>query len=289
MNNLKSLFEFTKQERRGVFYLLLIIILFQIIHWSLSFIDFGTGPPLFTEDKELQKELEVVLRKEKTSLLDKTYLFNPNFISDYKGYTYGMTNDEIDRLHRFRKEGKWVNSVEDFQRVTGVSDSLLSTISPYFKFPAWSQKTREEATSLNKPATSKQITVKDINTVSEEDLQEVYGIGPRLSARVIKFRDRLGGFRDDRQIYHVYGLEPNRVADIIRRFRVLESRDTTKLNINTATNEEIKDFVYFSRVASRAILEFRDSVGIIKSWKVLEQIENFPTDKIEIIKLYLSL
>ncbi|WP_276392892.1 ComEA family DNA-binding protein [Eudoraea chungangensis] len=286
---MKPLNSFTPQERRGVFYLLLIIILFQIIHWSLSFIDFGTGPPLFTEDKELQKKLEVVLRKEKTSLLDKTYLFNPNFISDYKGYTYGMTNDEIDRLHRFREEGKWVYSAEDFQKVTGVSDSLLSTISSNFKFPEWRQETREETTSLQKPNTLMQITVKDINTVSEEDLQVVYGVGPRLSARVIKFRDRLGGFRDDRQIYHVYGLEQNRVAAILRRFRVLESRDTTMLNINTATNEEIKDFVYFSRPASKAILEFRDSVGIIKSWKELEQIENFPADKIEIIKLYLSL
>src|SRR5699024_9755910 len=56
----------------------------------------------------------------------KIYPFNPNFITDYKGYVLGMSPEEISRLHRFRKQDKWVNSTADFQRVTHVSDSLLN-------------------------------------------------------------------------------------------------------------------------------------------------------------------
>lgn len=49
----------------------------------------------------------------------------------------GMSLVEIDKLHRFRESDKWVNSKADFKKVTGVSDSLLAEISPYFKFPEW--------------------------------------------------------------------------------------------------------------------------------------------------------
>ncbi len=32
----------------------------------------------------------------------KIFPFNPNYITDYKGYSLGMSNEEIDRLHQFR-------------------------------------------------------------------------------------------------------------------------------------------------------------------------------------------
>ena len=55
--------------------------------------------------------------------------FNPNFITDYKGYVLGMSIEEIDRLHAFRKTNKYVNSAKEFQQVTQVSDSFLKYIS----------------------------------------------------------------------------------------------------------------------------------------------------------------
>jgi hypothetical protein len=67
----------------------------------------------------------------------KRFTFNPNFISSYKGYELGMSLKEIELLHNFRASKNWINSAQDFQRVTGVSDSLLAVISPYFKFPKW--------------------------------------------------------------------------------------------------------------------------------------------------------
>jgi hypothetical protein len=58
----------------------------------------------------------------------KIYLFNPNFITDYKGYKLGMSVAEIDRLLEFRKGDKYVNSAAEFQKITKVSDSLLKTM-----------------------------------------------------------------------------------------------------------------------------------------------------------------
>ena len=52
--------------------------------------------------------------------------------SDFKGYRLGMSIEEIDRLHKFREQGKFVNSIKRFQEITQVSDSLLNIIAPYF-------------------------------------------------------------------------------------------------------------------------------------------------------------
>ena len=38
---------------------------------------------------------------------DTIYPFNPNFISDYKGYKLGMSIQEIDRLHQYRAQNKY--------------------------------------------------------------------------------------------------------------------------------------------------------------------------------------
>ena len=53
-----------------------------------------------------------------------------------------MSNEQIDRLLAFREQGKWINSKEQFQEVTLVSDSLLNVISPLFKFPDWVENPR---------------------------------------------------------------------------------------------------------------------------------------------------
>jgi len=98
--------------------------------------------------KPLSKEPKFVLNTLNQSKLDsiknalpkdsiKIFSFNPNFITDYKGYSLGISPEELDRLFLFRQKGKFVNSAKEFQNVTQISDSLLNIISPLFKFPAW--------------------------------------------------------------------------------------------------------------------------------------------------------
>lgn len=45
----------------------------------------------------------------------------------------------------------------------------------------------------------------DINAATAEDFKTINGIGEKLSARIVKFRDRLGGFLTSEQLYDVYG------------------------------------------------------------------------------------
>lgn len=244
----------------------------------------------FSADIEMQTKIDTL--KQETLHKDsvKIYPFNPNFITDYKGYTLGMSIEEIDRLHNFRSKNTYVNSSEDFQKVTQVSDSLLNVISPYFKFPEW-KKIREHY-SANKKRYSEsktKVVVKGINSATAEELRLINGIGKKLSARIVKFRDRLGGFLVNEQLYDVYGLEPQVVDRVLKQFKVLEAPSIKKININSASVEELQKLIYLQKKVAIGIVNYRNDNETIISFDELTKIEDFPADKIDRITLYLSL
>lgn len=297
MNKLKSHFRFDKQERSGIFFLLLIIVLLQAGFFLYSVYSEDMPSDSLQVDTGLQSQIDALKQAALQKDSVKIYPFNPNFITDYKGYTLGMSTQEIDRLHSFRKQNKFANTPEEFQKVTLISDSLLNAISPHFKFPEWTQKKSKRSTvgtkryGIQSREREQVLTpeIKDLNTATAQELRVVNGIGEKLSARIVKFRDRLGGFLADGQLYDVYGLEPEVVERTFKRFRVLQAPAIQKININEASAEEIAKLVYLQRHIAERIVEYRIGHGGIRSMDELKNIEGFPSDKISRIALYLSL
>lgn len=289
MKNFKSHFKFNKQERSGIFFLLLVIFSLQLIYLLISNEVFYSSEHSFVLDTKVQKLLDSVNGQSIPGELPKMYPFNPNFLSDYKGYTLGMSNEEIDRLHLFRSENRWVTSAKEFQRVTNISDSLLQQIAPLFKFPAWASQSKNQKKTQQKKISVANVKFKDLNQATAEEFKDIYGIGDKLSSRIIKFRNRLGGFMVNEQLYDVYGLEKEVVLRILEEFRIKQQPAIEKININTATVREMRNLIYINQKLANQIVTYRDSVGIIKSFTELTKIEDFPAKKIDRIELYLSL
>ncbi len=290
MKSFKSHFKFNKQERSGIFFLLLLLVLSQIGYYLYNNY-VVSGVSSITIDAETQAQ---VLKLKKNSIVkdtNKIHPFNPNFITDYKGYTLGLSVEEIDRLHDFRATNTYVNSSKEFQKVTRVSDSLLELIAPYFKFPDWvSNKTISTPQKQNNYNRFKEAAaIVDLNTVTIDDLKSISGIGEILATRIIKFRDRLGGFLIDDQLSDVYGLKPDVVERALLRFRVLKIPEIEKMDINTATAEELAELVYIQKSVAYDIVAFRDRNNGIRSFDELLEIEHFPADRINRIALYLFL
>ena len=291
MKNLKSHFKFTKQERSGIFFLLLLLIGVQLGYYLYDSTT-STGAAPMVPDVETQARIDALKLASATKDTLTLFPFNPNFITDFKGYTLGMSLDEIDRLHRYREKSNFVNSAAEFQEITLVSDSLLAQIAPYFKFPEWTRKETFVKTVTSNSTHQNRLgsaDVKDLNTATAVDLQRVHGIGEKLSARIIKFRDRLGGFLVDEQLYEVYGLEPEVASRALLVFKVITIPEIVKINVNTATAQELSKLIYLQKDVVYAIINYRNLNGGIDSLNELENVEGFPIDRIDRIKLYLSL
>ncbi|VAV83158.1 Glutamate synthase [NADPH] large chain [hydrothermal vent metagenome] len=290
MNKLKSHFKFSRKQRSGIFLLLLLAVIFQYLYF---FVDFSSEEVSINENdlKTFQNEVDSLRLVQVEKRKPRIYPFNPNYITDYRGYTLGMTNEEIDRLLQFRKQNKWINSVKQFQEVTKVSDSLLSAISPYFKFPDWVTNPKPKRSFVNYSNVKKTYKQKlDLNTATIQQLRKINGIGEKLSQRIIKYRNKFdGGFIDNVQLQDVYGLSPEVIVRINNEFTVKTPRQIIKLNLNSATIEELVTIQHIDYELAYEIIEQRTLREGYKSFEELTKVKDFPVDKIEIIKLYLTL
>jgi DNA uptake protein ComE-like DNA-binding protein len=219
------------------------------------------------------------------------YSFNPNFINDFKGYQLGMKPIEIDRLQAFRKTNKFVNSAKEFQAVSKISDSLLTKISPLFKFPDWvndNKSNNYNNNSYKKFPEKEKIIIKDINLATKEDLMKISGIGEAISDRIINEKNKFGGFVNMLQINDIYGLMPEVIEKINQSFKIFNQPNIKKININNADLNELKSFPYFKNGLAKKIIIFRSMNGDFKNNDDLIKIKDFPADNVKIIALYLE-
>ena len=290
MEKIKSHFVFNKSQRNGILLLLFFISGYLVINY---YVDFSKENLLDVNSKEviaIQKELDSLRTIEVESKKPKVFPFNPNFLTDFKGYTLGMSTEEIDRLLAFRKENKWINSVEDFKKVTKVSDSLLNKISPYFKFPDWVTNPKSKNKYVKKRFKEKKFTQKiDLNLATQGQLEGVNGIGKAFSKRIIEYRNKLGGFTNDIQLYQVYGLDFQVANSILKEFTVKTPKEIIKMNLNSISASDIATIPSISFDLAKRIWEFRILNEGIKSFSELENIEGLTKRKLQGIQLYLKL
>ncbi|MGY0393068.1 ComEA family DNA-binding protein [Bizionia sp. KMM 8389] len=287
----KSHFTFTKKQRNGIFLLLSILFLMQFafyIYNKKQEVEKSSEamPAAFQQQIDSLKLVEIENRK------PKIFPFNPNYISDYKGYRLGMSTEEIDRLHKFRASNNWVNSSKEFQQVTKVSDSLLNSISPFFKFPEWvtnPKKVSNYSTNYNNKPKSYSGKI-DLNQATAAQLKQVYGVGDKLSQRIVAYRTKLGGrFIADVQLTEVYGLSPEVIVRIQEQFTVKTPKEVTQVDLNTATKEDLVRIQYIDYEIAHNIIEERTLRDGFKSLDDLKKVKDFPLNKIDIITLYLTL
>jgi len=286
---LSSVLSYSKSQRIGIICFFGIVIGLQ---WICLFYDFGTFPVLHKEKNVWLAQQKYIdsLKFQQQAKKAIVNPFNPNFITDFKGYKLGMSVEEIDRLLAFRNQNKFVNSAAEFQKVTKVSDSLLHAISPYFKFPDWVTSKRGYPSSFIKKdylKDKKQPVLIDINLATKEDLMAVYGIGDKISDRILEQKGKLGAFVSMEQMQDIWGLAPEVVEKLKVSFAVKATPTLKKININAASVKELSMFPFFRYSLAKEIVIYRSMHGDL-GIEDLSKIKGFPVDKIKIIALYLE-
>lgn len=288
MSNLKSHVTYDSRKRRGILLFALILILVTgILIWYHPEEDVVISKTERLKVEAFQKEIDslknIVLENKKP----KIYPFNPNFITDYRGYTLGMTTEEIDRLLRFRESGKWINSSGDFKNVTKVSDSLLDVISPYFKFPDWvtNPKPKKNYTSKWKTKEEK----RELNTITYEKLLEIEGVGDQDAIKIMQHLKKVKGYQVDQQLYDVYGVSTKVKRLILDEYTVKEKPEIDLINVNTATASDLSTVPLLNFDLAKEIVDYRTLREGIKSLDELQKLDGMTAYKFERIKLYLHI
>jgi competence protein ComEA len=117
-------------------------------------------------------------------------------------------------------------------------------------------------------------------------LQIVPGIGIGLGGRIIKYRDRLGGFHSVNQFSEIYGLKPETIQEIWNYFDFTPSI-TKRISINSAEIDEVSAHPYISYSEAKVLIAYRKQHGNYLSITDLKKIKIFKPEWIDKIEPYL--
>lgn len=127
----------------------------------------------------------------------------------------------------------------------------------------------------------------DINSSDSATLVRLPGIGPVLSARIIKYRNLLGGYARIEQLREVYGL-PAETFDVIKGRVSADTMLIKKIHINTAEYKEISRIPYLEKYEVSSILKYREISGRINKLQDLTDNKILTPEKAARMGAYLS-
>ncbi len=85
----------------------------------------------------------------------------------------------------------------------------------------------------------------------------LHGIGPVYASRIVRYRERLGGFVDEAQLLEVYGITPELVEHIAPHLD-FNSDSVRKMPINTIPLKQLIKHPYIEYYQARDIVRLRD-------------------------------
>lgn len=194
----------------------------------------------------------------KTSV--KLFIFDPNTTDDAAFHQLGFTEKQIQTIRNYQQKGGVFRKREDFFKIYGISESQKRALAEYIVI--------EEKPDSYIRKNEKEIIVIEINGTDSIELKRLPGIGNKLSKRIVKYRDVLGGFYTLGQLKEVFGLKEETIQQI-ETMLVIDSTKIHKIDLNFADWNELAGHPYIRNDLAREIIKFRTRVGNISDPSVL--------------------
>jgi DNA uptake protein ComE-like DNA-binding protein len=138
-----------------------------------------------------------------------------------------------------------------------------------------------------KKTASRESLVVELNAADSAGLDALRGIGPKLSVRIIRYRDLLGGFFCKEQLFEIYGMDSARVKSLLDHVRV-DTLLIRKTDINNATFSELLRHPYLNIDAVKAIVNYRNRNGPFHSVGELQTTNVVSDSLFRLIRPYLT-
>lgn len=136
-------------------------------------------------------------------------------------------------------------------------------------------------------AVVQRITPIDLNRCDSASLEALPGIGPVLSARIIRYRNLLGGYARVSQLREVYGL-PEETFLMIEKRLFADSLAVRRIDINKAQYRDLIRLPYLEKSEVAGILKFRELEGRIASMSDLTVNKLIPPEKAARLSPYIE-
>jgi DNA uptake protein ComE-like DNA-binding protein len=258
-----QLLGFDRRERRGTYVLawLLVILLFVRLFAFRP----GTGPP--GDAGLITGETAGTAVDESIPAEVSLFTFDPNTATRDELTKLGLTERQVATLVSYRNAGARFRRPQDLARVYGIDSATVARLMPWVRIEAAKKRPVRTETGIKaasegpEPVTAAAMLPIDLNRCDSADLVRLDGIGPVLSARIIKYRRLLGGFVDLHQLNEVYGLDSSVVSAIMPGLS-LTYDSVVPVVLDTLSYRDLARHPYIGPGPAGLIVRYRKLMGV---------------------------
>jgi competence ComEA-like helix-hairpin-helix protein len=218
----------------------------------------------------------------------ETFAFDPNTASKEDLTRLGLAENTTKSILNYREKGGIFRKKEDFAKIYTLAPNDFERLMPFINIPEKPIAPPSNKVEFPKNTIAKPIVNIDINAASPEDWQKLNGIGVALAGKIVNYRSKLGGFTSIEQIKETYGL-PDSTFQKVKQQLQLQTPILKKININTASVEEIQTHPYFKKKQAEILVLYRKNHGNFASVSDLQKTGVFPDEVLNKVKPYLVL
>ena len=233
----KDYLTFTRKERIGILVIILLILLIvflpEIVSNKTNSKPVSIDTAWVVELKQLEKKKGETNKPQsfqnddentgyqydrtKNKYQERTkelFYFDPNTLSADGWKKLGLRDKTIQTIHNYLNKGGHFRKPEDLQKIYGLRQDEYEKLASYVRIETLATSKNEESNSFSKTQNENQTTktfaprysIIDINVADTTAFIALPGIGSKLAARIVNFREKLGGFYSIEQVGETFGL-----------------------------------------------------------------------------------
>lgn len=289
---IRNFFGFSRSQTNGFLFFLPLVLIFifsaPVYRWwkSRQHRDFSFERAQLDSLSALWMRGEMNVLPEEELLPVTLFAFNPNTATADDLHALGFSAGLAKRVVNYRKAGGQFKVKSDLLKLYGMDSGFYKALTPFLLLP--DELKRKDAPTPNTVRAEKVEIKFDLNRADTVLLMSVYGIGSKLSKRIVAFRESLGGFIYLDQLFEVYGLDSVVVGRLKENSFIQPDFYPRILNLNEATEAQLETHPYISKRMAKAIVTYRFQHGRYHSIEDLRKIINVDDAMLAKLKPYLT-
>ncbi|MFT4024582.1 MAG: helix-hairpin-helix domain-containing protein, partial [Flavihumibacter sp.] len=187
------------------------------------------------------------------------FFFDPNTIAAEEWVRLGLNTPLAERIRHYVEKGGRFRKPADIRKIYGMAPEMADRLAPYVRLPETDRVKQAGFPNDRKPARRQQPAVQ-INLADSTDWEALPGIGAVLAGRIVRFREKLGGFYAATQLLEVFGLRDStyRLIEPLLRTDQLHWK---RIPLNQATEATLAAHPYIRWKLAKIIVAYRTAHG----------------------------
>lgn len=203
------------------------------------------------------------------------FQFDPNSLDEAGWKKLGFTEKQATGILKYRDKGGRFRKKEDLKKLFVVNEEIYKLLEPFIEISETRVEPDQRTEAGDKPSySSTNSTTRyqvELNSADSAELVKVYGIGPATARRILRYREKLGGFFSAEQLKEVAGIDSARF-EMIKDGVFADGDVVNKIEINLLSVTELRQHPYIDYYIAKAIVDRRIKKGFYTSPDELREI-----------------